>query len=64
MIPRKRDEKFLNRGSMERVLYRGRMDDCADPLLGIEHHKDSYSVEAWRSSNTVEVCKGSYTVEV
>ena len=31
-------EKFLHHGSVERVLYRGSMDNCADPLLGIEHH--------------------------
>nr|POE76423.1 hypothetical protein CFP56_19870 [Quercus suber] len=39
------------------------MDDSDDPLLGIEHHIDSYVVEAWRSSYTVEVWKGSYIVE-
>ena len=39
-------EKFLHHGSMERVLYRGSMDDYADSLLGIEHHNDSYVVEA------------------
>ena len=56
-------EKFLPRGSAERVLYRGSLDDYVDLLLGIEHHNDSYAVEVWRSSYTVEVRKGSYTVE-
>ena len=41
MIPRKRDEKFLNRGSMERVLHCGSIEDCVDPLLGIKHHNNS-----------------------
>jgi len=50
-------EKFLHRGSAERVLYHGSMDDCADPLFDIEHHNDAYAVEAWRSSYTVEVRK-------
>ena len=50
MILGTRDEKFLHRGSAERVLHLGSMDDCANPLLGIEHHNDSDSVEAWRSS--------------
>ena len=31
-------EKFLHSGSVERVLYRGSMDNRADPLLGIKHH--------------------------
>ena len=61
MTPRTR-EKFLHRGSVERVLYHESMEDCADPLLGIKHHNDSYAVEAWRSSYTVKVWKGSYTV--
>ena len=47
---------------MERVLCRGSMDDFADPFLGIEHHKDSYIVEAWRSSCKVEVWIVSNTV--
>ena len=54
MIPRTRDEKYLNHGSAKRFLYRRCMDNCADPLLGIEHHNDSYAVEAWRRSYTVE----------
>ena len=41
MIPRTRDEKFLHRGSVEKVLHCGSMDDCADSLLGIKHHNDS-----------------------
>ena len=48
---------------MEMVLCRGSMDDCADLLLGIEHHNDSYVVVAWGSSYIVEVQKGSYNVE-
>ena len=63
MILGTRDEKFLHRGSAERVLHLGSMDDCANPLLGIEHHNDSNSVEAWRSSYAMEVCKRFYTVE-
>ena len=43
MIPGTRDEKFLNRGSAERFLYRGCMDDCADLLLGIKNHNDSWN---------------------
>ena len=56
-------EKFLHRGSAERVLYRGSMDDYADPLLGIKHHNASYVMVGWRNSYTVEVRKGSYTME-
>ena len=33
MTPRTREEKFLHHESVERDLYRGSMDDCADPLL-------------------------------
>ena len=58
-----REEKFLHHGSAERVLYRRSMDDCANPLFGIKHHKDSYAVKVWRSSYTVEVWNWSYTVE-
>ena len=39
------------------------MDDCADPLLGIVYNNDSYAVEAWRSSYTIKMQKGSYTKE-
>ena len=56
-------EKFLHRGSVERVLHHGSLEDCVDSLLGIEHHNDSYVVEAWRNSYAVEVWKGSYTME-
>ena len=63
MIPRTIEEKFLHYGSVERVLYHGSMDDCADSLFGIEHQNDSYVVVARRSSYTVEVRKGSYTME-
>ena len=31
-------EKFLYCGDVERVLYLGSMDGCADLLLGIKHH--------------------------
>ena len=34
-------EKFLHCGCVERVLYRGSMDDYADPLLGIKYPNDS-----------------------
>ena len=63
MILGNRDEKFLHRGSAERVLYRRSMDDCANPLFDIEHHKDPYAMKAWRSSYTMEVWNESYTVE-
>jgi len=56
-------EKFLHHGNAKRVLYHRSMDDCADPLLGIEHHNVSCIMEAWRSSYTMEVRKGSYIVE-
>ena len=56
-------EKFLHRGSVEKVLHRRRVEDCAYLLLGIEHHNDSFALEAWRSSYTVEVWRGSYAVE-
>ena len=56
-------EKFLHCGSEKRVLYRGSMDDCVDPLLGIEHYNDSYAVVAWRRSYTVKVWTGSHTLE-
>ena len=41
MIPKTRDEKFLHRGSVERVLRSGSVEDCADPLLCVKHHNDS-----------------------
>ena len=41
MIPRTRDEKFLHRGSVEKVLRHESVEDCADPLLGIKDHNDS-----------------------
>ena len=52
--------KFLHRGGLERVLHRRSMDDCANLLLGIEHHNDSYAVKAWRSSYTAEVRMSPY----
>ena len=63
MTSRTRVEKFLHGGSVERVLHRGSLEDCADPLLGIKHHNDYYAMEAWRSSYTMEVWKASYIVE-
>ena len=63
MTPRTREEKFLHCGSVERVLYQGSMDDYADPLLGIEHHNDSYAVEVWGSSYTMDVRKGTNIME-
>ena len=41
MIPRTREEKFLHRGSVERVLHRGSIEDYVDLLLGIKHHNNS-----------------------
>ena len=38
-----RDEKFLQQGKAENVQYHVSRDDCADPLLGIEHHNESYT---------------------
>ena len=55
--------KFLRRGSVEKVLHHGGVEDCAYRLLGIEHHNDSFTLEAWRSSYIVEVWKGSYALE-
>ena len=63
MIPGTRDKKFLHHGTAERFLFFGCMDDCANPLLGIDHHNDSNAVEVWRSSYTVEMWGGSYVVE-
>ena len=54
---------FLHHGSVEKVLHCGRVQDCAYRLLGIEHHNDSFTLEAWRSSYTMEVWRGSYAVE-
>ena len=63
MIPRTGDEKFLHHGSAGRVRHRGSIYNCDNPLLGIEHHNDSYAVEEWRSSYTLEVWNESNTVE-
>ena len=71
MTPRTRKEKFLYRGSVERVLHCGSMDDYADLLFGIEHHnrlleqerRSSNTLEVWKWSYAVEVQKGSYNVE-
>jgi len=41
-------EKFLHCGSVESILYRGSIEDCANSLLGIKYHNDSYTVEAWQ----------------
>ena len=56
-------EKFLRSGSVDSVQYRGSKDNYTDPLLGIEHHNDSYAVEAWRSFYTMVVWRGSSTEE-
>ena len=62
MIPGTREEKFLHRGGVERVLHRESIEDCADPFLGINHRNRLLEQEK-RSSYTVEVWKGSYTLE-
>ena len=41
MTPRTREEKFLHRESVERVLHHKSIEDYVDPLLGIKHHNDS-----------------------
>ena len=41
MILRKKEEKFLNRVSVERVLRHGSIEDCADTVLVINHQNDS-----------------------
>ena len=40
MIPSTKAEKFLNRGSVGRVLCHGSIGDCANPLFGIKYHND------------------------
>ena len=37
MIPSTQEKKFLNRGSVGRVLCHASIEDCADLLLGIKH---------------------------
>ena len=44
MTPRTRTEKPLHCASVEKVLYRGSMDNYADPLLGIKHYNGSYTM--------------------
>ena len=39
--------KFQYRGNVEKVLHCGSIEDCTYPLLGIEHHNDSYAMEVW-----------------
>ena len=41
MTLRIREDKFLHRRSVGRVLYHGSIKDCADLLLGIKHYNDS-----------------------
>ena len=41
MIPRTREEKFLHRGSVARVLHHGSTEDYAHPFLGINHRNGS-----------------------
>ena len=43
MILRTRDVKFIHQGSAENVLYHVGIDDCADPMLGVEHYNDFYT---------------------
>ena len=43
MIPRIREEKFLHLASEGKVLRRGSVEDCTDPLLCTKHHNDSYN---------------------
>ena len=47
-------EKFLRHGSVQKVLHRGSIEDCAYPLFGIEQHNDSNVVKKWRISYIVE----------
>ena len=35
MISRTREEKYLHRGSVDRVIRSGNINDCVDPLLVI-----------------------------
>ena len=41
MNPRNWEEKFLHRGSVERVRHYRSKEDCADPSLGFKDHNDS-----------------------
>ena len=41
MTPRRKDEKFLNCGSVESFLYCGSIEDYADLVSGIKHNIDS-----------------------
>ena len=41
MIPRRREEKFLHRGSVERVLHYRSIEDCANPLSGFKDYNES-----------------------
>ena len=41
MTPRRKDEKFLNRGSVESFLHCGSIEDYADLLSCIKHNIDS-----------------------
>ena len=61
MIPSTQEEKFLNRGSVGRVLCHGSIEDCADLLLGIKHliiprtrEEKFHTVQVWRGSNALE----------
>ena len=63
MILRTRDVKFLHQGSAENVLYHVGMDDCADPMLGVEHYNDSYTGKCgevptpWKCGKGPTTCK-------
>ena len=41
MITTTREEKFLHRGSAERVLHYRGVEYCADSLLGFKDHNES-----------------------
>ena len=51
--------KFQYRGNVEKVLLRGRVEECAYPWLGIEHHNDSYAMEAWKVPTPWKCGEGS-----
>ncbi|KAF3974108.1 hypothetical protein CMV_002534 [Castanea mollissima] len=59
MIPRTREEKFLHRGSVERILRCGSIEGCADLLLGIKYHNRFLhhgSVEKFLHCESMEDC--------
>ena len=38
--------KFLHRGSVDRVLHHGSIENCAYPLLSIDHYNESFAMKA------------------